>query len=62
MCMQAGRTPVEVALEAVTDGWAGFGFPEEAGKMVGGSAIIVKKCPDCPTGATGMYAEMSVHA
>jgi hypothetical protein len=52
--MQEGRTPVEVALEAAADGWAGFGLPQEPGKMVGGSAIIVKKCADCPSGATRM--------
>lgn len=34
----------------VSSGWAGFGIPAEAGEMIGGSAIIVKACPTCPTG------------
>ena len=34
----------------ILSGWAGFGIPAEAGEMIGGSAIIVKSCPTCPSG------------
>ncbi|KAL3141585.1 hypothetical protein ABBQ32_004827 [Trebouxia sp. C0010 RCD-2024] len=39
------------AIDAASTGWVGFGIPAQPGVMVGGSAIIVKACPSCPSGA-----------
>lgn len=39
------------AIDAASTGWVGFGIPAQPGVMVGGSAIIVKACSTCPSGA-----------
>ncbi|CAL8468983.1 g8524 [Coccomyxa elongata] len=34
------------------DGWCGWAIPAQPGRMVGASAVIVKACTNCSTGAT----------
>ncbi|KAL4443838.1 hypothetical protein ABPG75_011575 [Micractinium tetrahymenae] len=46
------RGGVKVAASAVGGQWAGFGFPQFPGTMIGTHAVIVKECASCPTGAT----------
>lgn len=48
---QGGGSLMQAALQCTGDGWCGWGLPVTPGKMVGASAVIVKTCPTCPSGA-----------
>ncbi len=49
--MQGNGSVVEAALQCAHDGWCAWGLPATPERMVGGSALIVKPCPACPSGA-----------
>ncbi|CAL8468982.1 g8523 [Coccomyxa elongata] len=50
---QGGGSLMKAALQCANpNGWCGWGLPTSPGKMVGASAVIVKACPSCPTGAS----------
>ena len=52
--LDSSSSPVVLhgAMEAVTNGWLGFGLPSTPGVMQGASALIAKPCPTCPSGTT----------
>ncbi|BDA43017.1 probable cytochrome b561 and DOMON domain-containing protein At3g61 at C-terminar half [Coccomyxa sp. Obi] len=50
---QGGGSLMKAALQCANpNGWCGWGLPTSPGKMIGASAVIVKACPSCPTGAS----------
>jgi hypothetical protein len=36
---------------ANSNGWCAWGLSQKPGQMIGTSAIVVRACPACPTGA-----------
>lgn len=46
------RGGLKIAAAAVGGQWAGFGFPQYPGTMVGADAIVVKECSNCSSGAS----------
>lgn len=38
-------------MRATAGGWVGLGFPATPGVMLGSTAMILKTCPTCPSGA-----------
>ncbi|KAK9821563.1 hypothetical protein WJX81_002481 [Elliptochloris bilobata] len=48
---QGQGSQVRGALQCAHDGWCAWGLPEVPDRMVGGSAVIVKPCATCPSGA-----------
>ncbi|KAK9799815.1 hypothetical protein WJX73_003111 [Symbiochloris irregularis] len=53
---------LNVAIEAPSDGWVGWGIPQEAGQMVGTSAVIVRINSSSLTGASADGYYLSAHA
>ena len=45
-----GMSVLDLAIEAPSTGWVGWGIPSTPGEMVGASAIIVQANPAAPTG------------
>lgn len=49
--LQGSGSLITAAMECANSGWCGWGFPANPGSMIGTSALIVKQCSTCPTGA-----------
>ncbi|KAK9815929.1 hypothetical protein WJX72_012106 [[Myrmecia] bisecta] len=47
-----GSSTLDAAINALHNGWAGFGIPDSSGGMLGGSALITKTCSTCSSGAS----------
>ena len=58
-----GMSVLDLAIEAPSTGWVGWGIPATPGEMVGANAIVVRADPAAPTGLqprTAFWAHMHV--
>ena len=46
--------------QCVAGGWCGWGFPRAAGEMIGASALIVRTCAACASGAQPDLAPLQI--